>query len=58
MFAPYVAQHGIPVAEFNLETTPATSYFEWVEIKNIESILYNSYKIVIKNFILKKIIIY
>ncbi|XP_016913637.1 NAD-dependent protein deacylase sirtuin-5, mitochondrial [Apis cerana] len=29
MFAPYVAQHGIPVAEFNLETTPATSYFEY-----------------------------
>ncbi|KAK9307125.1 hypothetical protein QLX08_002449 [Tetragonisca angustula] len=29
MFAPQVAQRGIPVAEFNLETTPATRHFEY-----------------------------
>ncbi|CAK9798884.1 NAD-dependent protein deacylase sirtuin-5, mitochondrial [Anthophora plagiata] len=29
MFAPQVAQRGIPVAEFNLEATPATRHFEY-----------------------------
>ncbi|XP_076302980.1 LOW QUALITY PROTEIN: NAD-dependent protein deacylase sirtuin-5, mitochondrial-like [Lasioglossum baleicum] len=29
MFAPQVAQRGIPVAEFNLEVTPATRHFEY-----------------------------
>ncbi|XP_076240733.1 NAD-dependent protein deacylase sirtuin-5, mitochondrial [Calliopsis andreniformis] len=29
MFAPQVAERGIPVAEFNLETTPATRHFTY-----------------------------
>ncbi|XP_017888143.1 NAD-dependent protein deacylase sirtuin-5, mitochondrial-like [Ceratina calcarata] len=29
MFAPQVAQRGIPVAEFNLEATPATKHFKY-----------------------------
>ena len=27
MFAPQVAERGVPVAEFNMETTPATHHF-------------------------------
>ena len=27
MFAPQVAARGVPVAEFNMETTPATDHF-------------------------------
>ena len=29
MFAPQVAERGVPVAEFNLEKTPATHSFGW-----------------------------
>ncbi|CAL7933259.1 unnamed protein product [Xylocopa violacea] len=29
MFAPQAAQRGVPVAEFNLETTPATRHFQY-----------------------------
>ena len=29
MFAPQVAERGVPVGEFNLETTPATRHFEY-----------------------------
>ncbi|KAG7210361.1 hypothetical protein KM043_011896 [Ampulex compressa] len=29
MFAPQVAKRGVPVAEFNLETTPATRHFQY-----------------------------
>lgn len=28
MFAPQVAHRGVPVAEFNIETTPATREFQ------------------------------
>ena len=27
MFAPQVAERGVPVAEFNMETTPVTHHF-------------------------------
>lgn len=33
MFAPQVAERGVPVAEFNMETTPATHHFGY-EISN------------------------
>lgn len=31
MFAPQVAARGVPVAEFNMETTPATNRFRYGE---------------------------
>ncbi|XP_012252975.2 NAD-dependent protein deacylase sirtuin-5, mitochondrial-like [Athalia rosae] len=35
MFAPQVANRGVPVAEFNIETTPATDKFESVVYENL-----------------------
>ena len=34
MFAPQVAERGVPVAEFNMETTPATHHFGYEIISN------------------------
>jgi NAD-dependent deacetylase sirtuin 5 len=42
MFAPQVAERGVPVAEFNMETTPATHHFGYETPKQLRVVKFFS----------------